>query len=405
MTKTIIRGGSIFDPNTMDIQSNETLVIENGLISESSDTSGADMVIDADGQFLMPGFIDAHVHFRLATLNFARLSQWTEVQFGIAMAKLSEETLARGFTTVRDLGGDVVGLKRAITSGMTRGPDIVQANLMISQTGGHGDVEGGVLAVPDCACQMRHSAFGIVADGPDAVRKAARHVLRAGADFIKIHVSGGVATPMDPLDCTQYTVAEVQAAVQEATNRKTYVAAHAYTPEAIQMAVKNGVKCIEHGNLLDAETIQTMLKHDAWLVPTLVTFRAIASEGKRLGLPERNLVKNQAVLASGLESLALADKAGVKMGWGTDLIGETQDMQRHEFAIRAEIQSAESILHAMYVMNPIILNRPDNIGRLAPGMNGDVVITPINALQDIAALANDDAITQVVKRDLPVHDA
>ena len=101
---------------------------------------------------------------------------------------------------MRDLGGDVVGLKRAITTGMTRAPDIVQANLMISQTGGHGDVEGGVLAAPDCACQMRHSAFGIVADGPDAVRKAARHVLRAGADLIKIHVSGGVATPMDPLD-------------------------------------------------------------------------------------------------------------------------------------------------------------------------------------------------------------
>ena len=200
MTKTIIRGGSIFDPHTMDIQSNETLVIENGLISESADTSGADVVIDADGQFLMPGFIDAHVHFRLATLNFARLSQWTEVQSGIAMAKLSEETLSRGFTTVRDLGGDVIGLKCAITTGMTRAPDIVQANLMISQTGGHGDVEGGVLAVPDCACQMRHSAFGIVADGPDAVRKAARHVLRAGADFIKIHVSGGVATPMGPMD-------------------------------------------------------------------------------------------------------------------------------------------------------------------------------------------------------------
>ncbi len=109
------------------------------------------------------------------------------------------------------------------------------------------------------------------------------------------------------------------------------------------------------------------------------------------------------VLASGLESLALADKAGVKIGWGTDLIGETQAMQRHEFAIRAEIQSAESILHAMYVMNPIILKRPDSIGRLAPGMNGDVVITPINALQDIAALADDDAITQVVKRGVPVH--
>ncbi len=386
----------------MDISPNESLVIEDGLVSESSNASNADVVLDADGQFLLPGFIDAHVHFRLATLNFAQLSHWTEVQFGIAMARLSQDTLARGFTTVRDLGGDVVGLQRAIRAGMAQGPDIVQANLMITQTGGHGDVEGGVLPVPDCACQMRHSAFGIVADGSDAVRKAARHVLRAGADFIKIHVSGGVATPMDPLDCTQYTAGEIQAAVAEANNRKPYVAAHAYTPEAIQLAIRNGVKCIEHGNLLDKETAEMMVEHDAWLVPTLVTYSAMASQGRKLGFPERNLVKNEAVLASGIESLAIADKAGVKMGWGTDLIGETQSLQKQEFAVRSQAQSAEAILHAMYVMNPIILRRADSIGRLAPGMAGDVVLSRINPLEDIAGLANDDAVTQVVKRGVPV---
>ncbi|MCR9261599.1 MAG: amidohydrolase family protein [Pseudomonadaceae bacterium] len=402
MNKTVIRGGSIFDPHTMEVSANEALVIEDGLVSKSRDLSGADVVLDADGQYLLPGFIDAHVHFRLATLNFAKLSQWSEVQFGIAMAKLSQETLQRGFTSVRDLGGDVIGLRRAIRSGMAQGPDIVQANLMITQTGGHGDVESGVLPVPDCACQMRHSAFGIVADGPDAVRKAARHVLRAGADFLKIHVSGGVATPMDPLDCTQYTAGEIQAAVAEATNRKTYVAAHAYTPEAIQLAVRNGVKCIEHGNLMDAETAEVMAEHDAWLVPTLVTYMGMASEGRKLGLPERNLVKNEAVLASGLESLAFADKAGVKMGWGTDLIGEIQSMQRQEFAIRSEVQTAESILHAMYVMNPIILGRADSIGRLAPGMAGDVVLTTVNPLENISGLADDNAITQVVQRGNPV---
>lgn len=403
MGKTVIRGGSILDPHTMDITASEALIIEDGLITDSADISGADLTVDADGQFLMPGFIDAHVHFRLATLNFAKLSQWTEVQFGIAMATLSQETLARGFTTVRDLGGDVVGLNRAIRAGLAQGPDIVQANLMITQTGGHGDVEAGVLPVPDCACQMRHSAFGIVADGPDAVRKAARHVLRAGADFLKIHVSGGVATPMDPLDCTQYTAGEIQAAVAEATNRKTYVAAHAYTPEAIQLAVRNGVKCIEHGNLLDEETAQVMLEHDAWLVPTLVTYMGMASEGRKLGFPERNLVKNEAVLASGLESLSIADKAGIKMGWGTDLIGEIQSMQRQEFAVRAEVQSAESILHAMYVMNPVILRKADSIGRLSPNMLGDVVLTSVNPLNDVSGLAKDDAIMQVIKRGIPVQ--
>ena len=401
MSRTVIRGGTLLDPHTMSLAENEALVIENGIVSPSARATKGDLVIDADGQYIMPGFIDAHVHFRLATLNFAQLSQWTEVQFGIAMAKLSEQTLQRGFTTVRDLGGDVAGLKRAIRAGMASGPDIVQANLMITQTGGHGDVEAGVLPVPDCACQMRHSAFGIVADGPDAVRKAARHVLRAGADFIKIHVSGGVATPMDPLECTQYTAEEIRAAVQEATNRKTYVAAHAYTPEAIRVAVLNGVKCIEHGNLLDEETARVMRDNDAWLVPTLVTYKGMAEEGRRFGFPERNLVKNEAVLASGLQSLKIANDVGINMGWGTDLIGEIQAMQRHEFAIRAEIQSAESILKAMYVMNPIILNKSAEIGRLHPGMRGDVVITHVNPLDNIKGLAADDAVSQVLQRGQP----
>lgn len=402
MHKTVIRGGTLLDPHTMSLQANEALVIIDGQVSDTQQAADADTLIDADGQFILPGFIDAHVHFRLATLNFARLARWTEVEFGMVMARLSSETLARGFTTVRDLGGDIIGLRRAIAAGMTRGPATVHANLMISQTGGHGDVESGVLPVPDCACQMRHSAFGIVADGPDAVRKAARHVLRAGADFIKIHVSGGVATPMDPLDCTQYTAAEIQAAVQEARNRKTYVAAHAYTPEAITLAVENGVKCIEHGNLIDEPTARLMAEHDVWLVPTLVTYQGMAEEGKRLGFPERNLQKNEAVLAAGLESLAIAERAGVKMGWGTDLIGETQAMQRQEFAIRAQVQSAEAILHAMYVMNPMILQKADEIGRLAPGMVGDAVLTPVNPLENISALAGEDAISQVVQRGLPI---
>ncbi|MCL4159381.1 UNVERIFIED_CONTAM: hypothetical protein GTU68_010959 [Idotea baltica] len=203
---------------------------------------------------------------------------------------------------------------------------------------------------------------------------------------------------MDPLDCTQYTAGEIQAAVAEANNRKTYVAAHAYTPEAIQLAVRNGVKCIEHGNLIDEETAAVMVEHDAWLVPTLVTYQGMATEGRKLGFPEKNLEKNKTVLASGLESLVIADQAGVKMGWGTDLVGEIQSMQRQEFAIRSQVQSAEAILRAMYVMNPILLRKADSIGRLAPGMAGDVVVSKVNPLEDIAGLANDDALTHVVKR-------
>ena len=144
-------------------------------------------------------------------------------------------------------------------------------------------------------------------------------------------------------------------------------------------------------------------EHDAWLVPTLVTYKGMAEEGGRLGFPEKNLVKNEAVLASGLDSLKIADAAGVRMGWGTDLIGEIQSMQRGEFAIRAKIQTAEAILHAMYIMNPIILNKSREIGRLSAGMQGDAVISPVNPLESIRDLAAPDAVTQVLKQGSPCY--
>ena len=398
--KTIIRDGDMLDTTTMSLVPGQDILIEDGIITEIGHSLTGDEFdneIDAKGKYVLPGFIDAHVHFRLGTLNFANLSYWTEVEFGIAMARLCDETIHRGFTTVRDTGGDLTGLLRAIRKGQIQGPDIIRSGQMISQTGGHGDVEGGKRAVPDCACQMRHTAMGIVADGPDAVRKAARHLLRDGSDFLKIHVSGGVASPSDPLECTQYTATEIQAVVQEAKNRKTYVTAHAYTPEAIQLAVLNGVKCIEHGNLLDEATAKLMVDNDVYLVPTLATYQAMDQLGEQLGLPGKNIKKNRLVLDQGLKALEIAAIAGVKIGWGTDLIGETQTMQAQEFAIRAQVQSASDILHAMYVVNPAILRKQDQIGALKTGMKGHVVITKVNPLTDITLLADSKrSVDQVI---------
>ena len=389
MTRVAIRNGRLFDTATLDFVGERTVVIEDGVIvsvDEASDAT-ADRVIEARGAYLLPGFIDAHVHFRLATLDFRKLASWTEVEFGIAMARLAQATLARGFTSVRDTGGDLTGLLRAIESGQAHGPRITRSGLMISQTGGHGDADPGERPVPDCACQMRHNALGIVADGADAVRKAARHLLRDGSDFLKIHVSGGVASPSDPLDCVQYTPSEVAAAVEEARNRRSYVSAHGYLPDAIQMAVRGGVHSIEHGNLIDAPTAEQMAAAGAVLVPTLVTYQAMADVGAALGLPAANLAKNQLVLDAGLGSLEIASTAGVELGFGTDLIGETQDRQNHEFEIRARAQSAREILHSMYVVNPRLLRLEGNVGTLAPGAFGDVVVSQTNPLEDIAALA------------------
>ena len=396
--KTVIRNGNIFDTESLAFTGEAIVVIEDGRIKSVGEnvTGDADHNIDARGHYVLPGFIDAHVHLRIGTMNFAKLASWTEVQFGIAMARLARETVERGFTTVRDTSGELSGLIRAIKDGEVVGPNIVHSSHMISQTGGHGDVEGGARAVPDCACQMRHTAMGIVADGADAVRKAARHVLREGADFIKIHVSGGVASPSDPLDCVQYTKDEVAAAVQEARNRKTYVAAHAYTPEAITMAVENGVHSIEHGNLIDMHAAKAMNDSGAVMVPTLVTYQAMAEVGEMLGLPKTNIEKNKLVLEEGLKAVGIAKEAGVSLGFGTDLLGETQPWQNREFAIRSEIESARDILHAMYVVNPRLCRMEGEIGTLTPGAHGDAVISKVNPLDDIAALTDPGSVLSTV---------
>lgn len=397
--RLVIENANLFDTETLEFTGEATLVIESGRIVSIGEVApaSADRVIDAAGRFALPGLIDAHVHFRLATLDFRRLTQMTEVEFGIVMARLARETLERGFTSVRDTGGDLRGLIGAIARGETRGPRIVHAGRMISQTGGHGDVDSSAREVPDCACQMRHDAFGIVADGPDAVRKAARHLLRDGSDFLKIHVSGGVASPSDPLDCIQYTPAECAAAVEEAEHRRTYVTAHAYLPESIQMAVHSGVKVIEHGNLIDDETARMMAEAGAILVPTLVTYRAMEDVGAAMGLPAANVEKNRSILDAGLRSIERAAEADVEMGWGTDLIGETQDRQGQEFAIRAEVQGSRALLGSMFQTNPKLLRREGEIGCLAPGAVGDVVLLDADPSEDVRVLSDTRHLRAVIQ--------
>jgi imidazolonepropionase-like amidohydrolase len=400
--RTVVRNATVLDTSSMTYADGQTIVIEDGRFTAAGDDTGGlgepDVDIDAAGRYVVPGLIDAHAHMRLATFDFRSMATWSEVEFGIVMAQLSRATVQRGFTTVRDLGGDVTGLMRAIAAGRADGPRIVRAGRMLSQTGGHGDVMGGPTDVPQCGCSLRSDVFSIVADGADAVRKAARHQLREGSDFLKIHVSGGVASPTDPLHSVQYTPDEITAAVTEARHRDTYVAAHAYTPEAIRMAVANGVHSIEHGNLLDADTAAAIADADSVLVPTLVTYHAMHEIGRQLGLPAKNLEKNSTVYEAGLASIELAAAAGVTMGLGTDLIGESQTMQNRELLIRSEVQPAADVLHSMWVVNPRLCRLEGRIGTISPGAHGDLVVSRVDPLADLAGFADHEtAITHVVQ--------
>ena len=399
-TRTVIRNGTMLDTASMTYTENQTVVIEDGLIVAvgDDDTGDADVDIDANGRYVMPGLIDGHVHFRLATLNFHALASWSEVQFGIVMAGLAKATMERGFTTVRDLGGDVNGLMRAIRDGATSGPRIVRAGLMLTQTGGHGDVRSGEIEIASCGCALDSSVMSIVADGVDAVRKASRHLLRDGSDFIKIHVSGGVASPADPLESVQYTPEEIRAVVTEAAHRGTYVSAHAYTPEAIAMAVDAGVHCIEHANLMDDATASLLADAGTVVVPTLVTYHAMNDIGRQLGLPAANLAKNSVVLESGLASLERASQAGITLGFGTDLIGEAQPRQNEELAIRSQVQPAVDVLRSMWNVNAQLCHLEGRVGVLQPGAFGDVVVSNVDPLDDLVAFADHEtALSHVVQ--------
>lgn len=404
---TSIVNGQLLDTDAMAVVGERHLVMEGDRIVDVSDvrqSANVDRELDARGRFLLPGFIDAHVHHVITTMNFAKLQRLSAVEVSLGMARLAEATVRRGFTTVRDTGGDTAGLVRAIDSGLCDGPRIVRAGRAISQTGGHGDFAPNASAghfgdSVACACQIHSNRLSHVADGPDAVRTAVRTELREGSEFIKIMSSGGVASPTDPFDAIQYTADEVRAVTIETEHRHTYTTAHAYQPDAIGQAIENGVRCIEHGNLIDPPIAARMAELGVTMVPTLVTYAAMAELGAKTGMPQRNLDKNDGVFELGKNSIAIARSAGVELGFGTDLLGEAQPWQNREFAIRAELEPAADVLRSMYQVNARLCHLEGSIGVLAEGASADVVVADVNPLDNLAALADPDAtIAAVVAR-------
>ena len=406
--RTVVRNGVVYEPLAGQHLGERTVVIEDGTIVEVVDgkwSGEVDVDLDARGRHVLPGFVDGHVHLSIHTMDFRRASREWDFERALAVAALSEATVRRGFTTVRDTGGDLRGLKQSIRRNLCGGPRIVSAGHMLSQTGGHGDLRGSVVDPPECGCQIITSPYAHVADGPSAVRKAARQSLRDGSDFIKIHTSGGVASPSDPLDSVQYTAEEVSTIVTEAEHRHTYVTAHAYSPESMRLAADNGVACLEHGNLVDAATASHLAGLGTTVVPTLVTYWAFRDHAEKFGFPERNQAKNDGLFEQGRAAIGLFRDAGVELGFGTDLLGEAQPYQNQEFAIRAELEPAVDVLRSMYVTNVRLCDLVGKVGTVSPGAHGDLVVTDVDPLEDLAALADPEAaLAAVVQGGRPIVD-
>jgi imidazolonepropionase-like amidohydrolase len=380
----------LLDPRWKEARAGYEVLIEGDTIKEVSakpiKASKAN-VIDCGKRTLMPGLIDCHVHTHHSEVYINRMEA---VPLTLMMARSTgrlKRMLDRGFTTVRDAGGADWGTKTAVDSGLIPGPRMFISCRSISPTGGHSDRTRRTDTVgPPCLCCNGMVFIRYLADGADAVRKGVREQMRQGADQIKLMVSGGVASPYDPLESLQFTEEEITAAVEEAHAFGRYVLTHAYTPEAIQRAVKCGVRTIEHGNLVDAPTAALMAQMGAYAVPTLVTYDALANEGESFGLPKESVAKVADVREAGLRSLGIYKAAGVKMGFGSDLLGESQRLQSDEFRLRAEVLSPAEAVASATVIGAEVLGMPDRLGRLVPGALADILVVDGNPLRDVSCL-------------------
>lgn len=269
--QTLFTNVNVFDGESETLIKNASVLVEGNFIMQVSTNKiaapGA-KVIDGGGRTLMPGLIDVHYHAMFAAMSISELLTSLEGYINLVAAKNAEQLLLQGFTTVRDVGGNSFSLKRAIDQGIVAGPRIYPSGPMISQTSGHSDFRP-YTAVPadpgEPLPYMERNAEVLVADGVPEVMRRVREVLRMGASQIKLAAGGGVASDYDPLDVSQYTFEETKAAVDVAKTWNTYVTVHAYTPDAIETAIRAGVKCIEHGQLVDEATAKLMAEKGVWL--------------------------------------------------------------------------------------------------------------------------------------------
>lgn len=375
-------------PTGQMLEGRRVLVVDDRVeeVSDSPISAPNATRIDVGGRTLMPGMIDAHVHCTAATMNLANMAHVPATLMAHEAAAILRGMLARGFTTIRDAAGADRGLAAAVDKGLVDGPRIYYAGRALSQTGGHGDLA----PIPDepelCACSIKSTWMAHVVDGVDGVRKAAREELRRGAHAIKIMASGGVASPTDPVRNTQYSREELRAIVEETEAFHTYAFAHAYSADAITRAIEAGVRTIEHGNLIDDDAARLMAQRGAFIVPTLVTYHAISEFGASFGFPEVSLRKTDEVLDTGLASLEICKRAGVSMGFGTDLLGEMHPHQSREFLIRSEVFSPWEIIRDATVTNARILRMEGRLGVVAPGALADVLVVDGDPTRDLGVL-------------------
>lgn len=411
-TRTLFRDVRVFDSRGGRLTPSQDVLVEGNTIHSVGPTGGvggkADTsVIDGGGQgTLIPGLIDAHWHAAFAALPLTVAMMADPGYIHLLAGKTATETLMRGFTTVRDCGGPVFGLKQAIDAGVVLGPRVFPAGAMISQSSGHGDFRLPYEVPRGVHGWLSHGELmgaARIADGTDEVLRACREQLMHGASQLKLMAGGGVASAHDPLDVTQYTESELRAAVEAAQNWGTYVMVHAYTPRAVQQAIRAGVRCIEHGHLLDESTVELLAHEEVWwcLQPFLDDEEAPLLTGE-------NRVKFVQMTAGTEIAYQLARKHGVRVAWGTDILFDPilTTKQGKQLAKMVRWFTPAQVLTMATATNGELLTLsgprnpyPGTLGVVEEGALADLLLIDGNPLDDITLLSRPETSLAVIMKD------
>jgi len=386
MTHILFQNATLLDCRGGEPRYPVFLLVEDNVIREISDSPlsvpGDAVIVDCAGKTLMPGLIDGHMHANLFAADITgQTRQNLPSMIVIKCLQILQDTLMQGFTSALDAGGADAGFRDAQAAGFIKGPRLKVCGHSLSQSGGHADPRLPTEITPPAE---HYFAGGIVADGVDAVRKAAREELRKGVDYIKIMAAGGCASPADEPDTVQYSLEEMRAAVEAADAVGKSVIAHCYSPRSLQRFAEAGVKRVEHGNFMDRETAAILKEKGVIYCPTLATYDIMARRGEEFGIPSYFLRKMKIADERALEALSIAVEAGLVIGSGSDMVGPGQAFKANELELQSRVMGPMGALLAATKVNAEILGVIDKVGTVEKGKLADLLVIDGNPLENMA---------------------
>ncbi len=409
----LIKNVNVFNGIDEALLPSASIVIEGNMIvnitQEILDETAFATVIDGNGKTAIPGLIDAHMHLSLSDRNLPNLDTMTIDEQAIRAAKIAEDTLFRGFTTVRTLGSLDVGLKRCIDNGYATGPRIFPSHSAIAQTCGHGDWRQNRAQTRgfwgEDSAIMKGKAF-VIADGVPEILKTVRQQLYLGASLFKIMAGGGATSRRDPLETSQFTLEEMKAAVDAASDYGTYVVAHIHTKKSMLRAMEAGVMCFEHATFMDEEVAQLMAEKGVWLCTQYALANSIAN--RLIKQPSEAVYQRKEMVGKAVLALApLAQKYGIKQVFGTEFVGDrqTQAQQLTDFTARKEVfgsfealKQATGYANELFQLTTCMNPYPEGeVGILTTGSFADLLLIEGNPVEDVDILTDTNNMKLIMK--------